>query len=194
VAACLSGEAGLRIGEVRELKWSDIDLKAGTITVARQRRRDIVGTPKGRTRRTVPMTATLQAALGSLSNRDGYVVQNEDGTPKRDGQTVKTIYRIYKRAGVPERKGGWHLLRHSFGAHAALFGVNPWMLMKWLGHKRIDETMLHVEFASDHARQIPPQVVAIGVKESDPDRRTIAMLGGRCTTVAPTSDVMTKSI
>jgi hypothetical protein len=28
-----------------------------------------------------------------------------------------------------------------------LFGVNPWKLMLWMGHKRIDETMLYVHFA-----------------------------------------------
>jgi integrase len=35
---------------------------------------------------------------------------------------------------------GLHVLRHSFGTHAAMFGVNPWKLMTWMGHKRIDET------------------------------------------------------
>jgi hypothetical protein len=37
--------------------------------------------------------------------------------------------------------------RHSFGTHAAAFGVNPWRLMTWMGHKRIDETMLYVHLA-----------------------------------------------
>jgi integrase len=38
----------------------------------------------------------------------------------------------------------WHTLRYSFGTHAALFGVKPWRLQTWMGHKRIDETMLYV--------------------------------------------------
>ena len=33
--------------------------------------------------------------------------------------------------------------RHCFGTHAALFGVNPWRLQSWMGHKRIEETMLY---------------------------------------------------
>jgi len=48
-------------------------------------------------------------------------------------------------AGLPER--GWHVLRHSFGTHAAILGVNPWRLQTWMGHKRSDETMLYVNFA-----------------------------------------------
>jgi hypothetical protein len=31
-------------------------------------------------------------------------------------------YRICRRAQLPER--GWHTLRHTFGTHAALFGVS----------------------------------------------------------------------
>ena len=31
-----------------------------------------------------------------------------------------------------------------------MFGVNPWKLMTWMGHERIDETMLSVDFAGNH--------------------------------------------
>jgi len=72
--------------------------------------------------------------------RDGHVVRNLDGTAKTDMQAVRAIERICRRAGLPERL--WHTLRHTFGTHAALFGVNPWRLQAWLGHERIDETML----------------------------------------------------
>jgi len=67
VAVCLAGEAGLRIGEVRALEWRrDVDLVAGIITVNQQTRRGKTGTPKGRTRRTVPMPPALLAALKGL--------------------------------------------------------------------------------------------------------------------------------
>ena len=46
-AVCLAGEAGLRVGEIRGLRWrEDVDLVAGTITVNQQTRRGITGTPK----------------------------------------------------------------------------------------------------------------------------------------------------
>lgn len=180
VAVCLAGEAGMRVGEIRALRWGeDVDMIARTITINHQMRSGITGTPKGRTRRTVPMTPTLHAALKSLDVvRTGYVVRNQDGTPKSDGVCASVIYRICRRAGLPERS--WHVLRHSFGTHAAMFGVNPWRLMTWMGHKRIDETMIYVNFAGDHMRPLPPEIVSAPGSEIDPDRRIIAMLGARC--------------
>ncbi len=69
-------------------------------------------TPKGRTRRTIPMTSTLFDALKALDVvREGYVVRNMDGTPMSDAQTSHETYRICRKAGLPER--GWHQLRHN---------------------------------------------------------------------------------
>jgi integrase len=50
-AACLAGEAGLRSGEVKALRWrEDVDLIAKTITVNQQTCYGATTTPKGRTR------------------------------------------------------------------------------------------------------------------------------------------------
>ena len=65
-----------------------------------------------------------------------------------------------------------------------MFGVNPWKLMTWMGHKRIDETMLYVNFAGNHLRQLPHEIITAPQTELDPDRRIVAMLGARGTVVA----------
>ena len=82
--------------------------------------------------------------------------------------------------------------RHSFGTHAALFGVNPWRLQTWMGHKRIDETMLYVHVAGAHARELPDCVREAVQNEMDPDRRIVAMLGARGKTVAKAEGTETK--
>jgi site-specific recombinase XerD len=33
--------------------------------------------------------------------------------------------------------------------------VNPWRLQAWMGHKRIDETMIYVHVAETHRRDLP---------------------------------------
>jgi integrase len=182
-AVCLAGEAGLRSGEVKALRWREhVDLIAKTLMIKQQTCYGVTTTPKGRTRRGVPMTSTLEQALLALPGpRDGYVVRNPDGSAKTDGQANASILRICRRAGLPEKR--WHTLRHSYGTHAALCGVNPWTLQAWMGHKRIDETMLYVHVAKDHRRDLPPEVVSAGVGEPDPDRRILLMLGTRGTNV-----------
>jgi len=179
VAVLLAGDAGMRVGEVKALRWrEDVDLVAGTLTINQQVRLGIVGTPKGRTRRTVPMTPRLLEALRALQVvRTGRVVRNGDGSEPSDEQAKWALDSIYRKAALPS--DGWHRLRHSFGTHAALLGVNPWKLQAWLGHKRIDETMLYVHVAEQHHRAIPPEVLAVGAAEPDPDRRIVLMLGAR---------------
>jgi integrase len=178
-AVCLAGEAGLRSGEVKALRWrEDVDLIARTVTVKQQTCYGVTTTPKGRTRRTIPMTSTLEQALRRLEVvREGFVVRNLDGSAKTDGQANAAILRICRRAGLPEKR--WHMLRHAFGTHAALFGVNPWRLQSWMGHKRIDETMIYVHVAETHRRDIPAAIVAAAAGETDPDRRILKMLAAR---------------
>jgi hypothetical protein len=60
-----------------------------------------------------------------------------------------------------------------------MFGVNPWRLQAWMGHKRIDETMLYVHVAQGHRRALPAEVLAAAQSESDPDMRITRMLGAR---------------
>jgi integrase len=178
-AVCLAGEAGLRVGEVKALRWrEDVDMIARTITVNIQSCYGVVTTPKGRTRRTIPMTNRLYDALKRLPVvREGLVVRSFGGDGYTDSQFDKQLRRICRTAGLPVRS--WHILRHTFGTHAAMFGVNPWRLQAWMGHKRIDETMLYVHVAEAHARELPDVLRTAAAIESDPDRRVIAMLGAR---------------
>jgi hypothetical protein len=100
------------------------------------------------------MTSALYEALKRMVTiREGFVVRNLDGSQKTDGEASTSLARICRRAGLPVRY--WHTLRHCFGTHAALFGVNPWRLQTWMGHKRIDETMLYVHVAEAHRRELP---------------------------------------
>jgi integrase len=183
VALCLAGEAGLRVGEIKALRWrEDVDLIARTITVNQQTCNAETTTPKGRTRRTIPMTDRLYDALRGLETiREGFVVRNLDGSQKTDGEADGAMRRICRRAGLPAQ--GFHRMRHSFGTHAALFGVNPWRLQAWMGHKRIDETMLYVHVAESHARSLPEEIRRAAIDEADPDRRILRMLGARGTFV-----------
>ncbi len=189
VAVLLGADAGLRKGEIIGLRYQeDVDLTAGTITVNQQIRKGVVGPPKGRRRRAVPMTRRLHSAISGLAQiRTGFVVRNLDGSHKTCHE-MDTYYRICRKAGLPER--GWHTLRHTFGTHAALFGVNPWRLQAWLGHRRIDETMRYVHVAGCHMRPLPKDVLDGAAHETDPDRRIVTMLGIRANHMQKSQDFL----
>ena len=61
-----------------------------------------------------------------------------------------------------------------------------------MGHKRIDETMGYVHVAGRH-RSLPSELVAAGMKETDPMNRVIAMLGARAKFLPNSADVTTDS-
>ena len=154
---------------------------ARTITVNEQMLRGHVGTPKGRTRRTIPMTTTLYEALKAIpAVREGYVILDHIGLGnyKHQENAIKRLMeRICRKAGLPQ--SGWHRLRHSFGTQAALFGVNPWHLQGWMGHKKIDETMRYVHVNTVHHRDLPPVMLAARQGETDLSRQVLAMLDSR---------------
>lgn len=178
-AVCLAGEAGLRVGEIKALRWrEDIDMTAKTVTVNQQVLRGVFGTPKGRTRRTIPMTSRLYEGLKALSVvRDGLLLRRDDGKALTDSHAAEVLYRICRLAGLPTR--GWHILRHSFATHSAMFGINPWMLNAWMGHKAMEETMRYVHIAENHQREIPTAIQEAAAREIDFTRRVLASLSER---------------
>lgn len=183
LAACLlAGEVGLRRGEILAVRWEDIDLVAGRLTVCRQLRKGYEGTPKGGRRRVVPLTSGVLAVLKALPQvRRGRVICTPEGEPVAEAALNHGIYRVCRRAGLQER--GWHVLRHSFATHLAHFGVNPWRLQAWLGHSSINMTMRYVHHVEENHRPLPDEIVEAGKGILDPDQRVLVMLAARTSIV-----------
>ena len=112
----ISLTTGLRIGEICGLKWSDIDVVNGTITVRRTIERIyiidgenkhtelIVSTPKTKNScRDIPMCKELMAIVKPLKkvvNDDFYVLTNEE--KPTEPRTYRNYYhRLMKRLGIP---------------------------------------------------------------------------------------------
>ena len=52
-------------------------------------------------------------------------------------------------------------------------------MMQWMGHKRVDETMLYVHFAEAHMRPHSAPILEAQRGHDDPDQKIIAMLDAR---------------
>lgn len=144
--------SGLRRGELAGLRWSDVDLGAGTLTVVRGRVQAgagnvVEGDPKTlSSRRTLPLDDGLIAvlrrasaryaeerlALGAAHADSGYVAVNEAGQPYTPDTLTRMWHKLTKAAGV--RPIRLHDARHSCGTALHLRGIPLAVIAKWLGH------------------------------------------------------------
>jgi integrase len=176
--------SGLRRGEVAGLKWSDVDLDAGTITVARNRVQAGVGTvvenePKtlsscrtlplddglvGVLRRASARYAQDKLALGAAHRDSGYVAVNEIGEPYTPDTLTRMWHKLAKGAGV--RPIRLHDARHSCGTALHLRGVPLAVIAKWLGHADAATTARIYAHSQDDALRAAGQSLGAVVTSS----------------------------
>lgn len=142
---------GMRMGELRGLRWGDVDLVAGRLVVRRAIVRGKVTTPKNHKPREIPLSAELAAALKSHRHLRGEsVFATASGTPIGADPMRWMLGRVQRRAGL--RPIGWHVLRHTFASHLAMRGVPPKTIMELMGHGSLAMTMRYAHLAPEVAR------------------------------------------
>jgi integrase len=119
--------SGLRLGEVKGLRWKDVDLKKGELIIRGQ---DETGTKNWETRR-VPIIAPLKILLERLIKRRGKVHPNENVTEVFEAQ--KAMTNAAKKVGMERLTH--HDLRHFFATMCIESGVDIPTVSRWLGHK-----------------------------------------------------------
>lgn len=165
---------GMRRGEALGLRWSDVDLDAGTAKIVQTVTSDGFGTPKtDNSRRAVPLAPVTIAALRAHrknQNEDrmlvgpGYrtdldlVFAHPDGTPLRPTTVLRTFQRHVDDLGLP--KIGLHGLRHTWATIAMAGGISPKIVSDNLGHASVSTTLdLYSHVAPSIARDATDQVV-----------------------------------
>jgi integrase len=132
---------GLRVSELVELRWDQIDWSPATLHVRRVKQ----GTPS-----THPILGDELRALRQLQReqdpKSPFVFTSERGSPF----TTAGFARMVERAGV-EAKLGFkahpHMLRHACGFALANKGHDTRALQAYLGHKNIQHTVRYTEMA-----------------------------------------------
>jgi integrase len=142
---------GLRLGELLALRWQDADLTAGRLVVRQNIVHGVVGTPKSRRPREVPLSDDVWTALRVHRHERGPLVFcNAVGWHLRVPKVRWELERTCKHAGL--RKVGWHVLRHSFASHLAIRGVSLKVIQELLGHSTIHMTMRYAHLTPDVKR------------------------------------------
>ena len=149
-------DTGLRQGEALGLRWQDVDLDAGTITVRyalqRVEGKLVLVEPKSQTsRRKVQPGAVAMRSLREHHARQteeqervtwlpfGLVFTGAHGHPLDGVAVTKRFQAILKAAGLPRMR--FHDLRHSSATLLLCQGIAARVVMERLGHSNITLTL-----------------------------------------------------
>jgi integrase len=141
---------GVRLGEQRAIRWTDIDFKLGRVHIRRSAPRglDIEKAPKSNRQRWVDLTPELSAALRAIQHAGELIFCTDEGKKLQPGQFHEVLWAAQKRAGL--RRIKWHELRHSFASILASSGLPLFVLRSLLGHASIDMTERYAHLATEH--------------------------------------------
>lgn len=146
---------GIRLGELCALKWGDIDMETGIMSISKtvsriktfqkegKKTELFVGTPKSRkSYRKIPLPSFLLKLInGSRSctaDDDCYIFSGND-IPVDPRVFQKLYKRILGSAGLKDRK--FHTIRHTFATRALELGVDIKTLSEILGHSSVGITL-----------------------------------------------------
>jgi integrase len=171
----LGGDAGLRLGEILGLEWTDLDLARRLIKVQRGIYDDgpvpVVTLPKGGKPRIIPMTGRLKDALAAHRHLRGErVLYQEDGEPQGKWSVKWLIDRAERRAGL--RPGGRvHILRHTFCSRLAARNVPMLSIKELAGHQSLETTQRYMHLSSAAPREaIRTLETQVGGAVGEPDQ------------------------
>lgn len=160
ICVLLSLYAGLRIGEVCGLMWSDVDLEKSILTVRRTVQRINlgghstmlnIGPPKSNSSmRVIPIPMFLTDILRKFKGTgDTYILSGT--TTVIEPRTLQRRFKsILKKADLPSIN--YHSLRHIFATNCLRIGFDIKTLAEILGHAHV-ETLLNMYVHSSMERK-----------------------------------------
>ncbi|RUM95920.1 DUF4102 domain-containing protein [Pseudaminobacter arsenicus] len=141
---------GCRLREVLHLRWDQVDLERGIITV------------HGKTgRRAVMLPAPAALILSQVPRRGSFVFPGRSSTaekPAPRSNLDSAWIPIRRHAGLDGLR--LHDLRHSFASFAAAGGASLPVIGKLLGHSTPAMTQRYAHFADDPVRAVSEKTAA----------------------------------
>ncbi len=138
----LALHTGMRRGEQYRLRWQDVDLRRGIITIPRSKHGEL---------RRIPINSVARATLLVLraDSGVGYVCPGSDGPRSQDQRCW--FEEVIEFAGIQDFR--WHDLRHTFASRLVMAGVDLRTVQELMGHKTIAMTLRYVHLAPAHQQE-----------------------------------------
>ncbi len=157
IPALLAALCGLRRGEILALRWRDVDLENGSLSIresAEEVGKDVryKETKSGKAR-TVALGSTVreelkshkiaqaeeQLKLGIRPDANSFVVAQIDSRPLKPTSLTHEWVRLVAKTSLPRIR--FHDLRHSHATQLLAAGVHPKIASERLGHSTIGITL-----------------------------------------------------
>ncbi len=137
--------AGLRVSEIINLQWRDIDFARDTIHIKNA---------KGKKDRMVMLSSKVKEALQALDNEKIGSVFKTNRNGKYTQRTIqKVIENATKKTGI-RKKISPHTLRHSFATHLLEQGIDIRYIQTLLGHSKLQTTQIYTHVANNRLKNI----------------------------------------
>jgi integrase/recombinase XerD len=141
----LAYSAGLRLGELINLKWEHIDFKRNLINVKHG---------KGGKDRITILSPKVKKALRNLtSEKKGYVLISASGGRYSERTIQELVTKAAQKAGI-KRRVTPHTLRHSFATHLLENGTGLRYIRDLLGHANMQTTLIYTHVSKCDLRKI----------------------------------------
>ena len=146
--------SGVRKGELLGLRWRDLDLRSGRLTIARS----YDSTPKSGKPRYLRLPDAVGPALAAWAEvcpptDEGLVFPVRRRTGgwglSCDTSDLLGLPALLRASGLRVPSRPWHLLRHTFASHYMMSGGNLLALSRILGHSDVKVTMIYAHLAPD---------------------------------------------
>lgn len=132
---------GMRLGEILNLKWKDVDLKREVLY--------LYNTKSGK-KREIPLNTQVKDTLISIQNdKNEYVFCREDGSRVIDIR--KPFFTALKRSGIIDFR--FHDLRHTAASHLVMAGVDLNTVRELLGHSSLEMTLRYAHLSPNHKKR-----------------------------------------
>jgi site-specific recombinase XerD len=160
VAAMLAFGAGLRVGEICNLRVDDVDPKRMVLRIR--------GSKRGRERYVMlsPRLLSAMRAYWKVARPAGPHLfrGRKPGTLLTRAAVHKAIAAAARRAGIGKRVGP-HTLRHTFATHLLEAGTDLRTLQVLLGHASIESTTIYLHVSTARLQSMTSPLDALGTPE-----------------------------
>ncbi|MCL6258665.1 tyrosine-type recombinase/integrase [Aquiflexum sp. TKW24L] len=144
---------GVRLSELLELKWKDIDLVGEAVKVLGKRKKErIIPITAGLKKNIVSYRKVFQETFSNLQESDYFIVINN-----REQAYPMKIYRIVREhldLFAQTTKRSPHLLRHTFATHLLNKGADLNAVKDLLGHANLAATQVYTHNSMEKLKAV----------------------------------------